>query len=81
MNQEALEDKIMEWEPNGVEVVRVIDSQEGTVERIVKHISRHGSDYSLFRYFTLGRPYQVHVSVDLDMVDADRVIQHLGERL
>lgn len=87
MYQEELEKMIDVWEPTGCEVVRVIDSYDDTVERVVKFASHNangifsGMQYSLFRYFTLGDRPNVHVSVDLQEVDADRVIQHLAERL
>ena len=82
MNEEALNEMIDHWEPPGIECVRTIDTQEDTVERILKL----GGEYSLCRYFTLssdtaGIGDRVCVSVDLDRVDADRVIQHLAERL
>ena len=85
MNEERLEALIEQWEPFGCEVVRVIDSEEGQVERDVKY---DGAVYSLFRYFEIGMVMDADsasvrtvVSVDLQDVDADRVIQHLAERL
>lgn len=79
MNEQLLEEMIEHWEPEDAEVVRVIDSEEGTVERIVKH----GSAYYLYRYFQLESvgQHKVFCSIDLSCVDADRVIQHLAERL
>jgi len=88
MYQEELEKMIEKWEPSDCEVVRCIDSFDDTVERVVKFAARNchtgiyaGHRYSLYRYFTLGDEPNVHVSVDLQEVDADRVIQHLAERL
>jgi len=84
MNEELLEAMIDEWEPLGAEVVRVIDSDDRVVERIL----RMGDEYYLNRYFMVGIDMvdgsavaRCEVSVDLDRVDADRVIQHLAERL
>jgi len=63
------------------------DRYEDTVERIVKREYRdrdfRGEKmmYSLYRYFTIGDGPVIHVSVDLENVDADHVIQHLAERL
>lgn len=76
-----VEGLIRQWEPHNSEVVRVIDNNEDTVERIIKvHDVLSGRDsYSLFRYFRLGN--SVTCSVDLDTVSADKVIQHLGEQL
>ena len=85
MYNEELEKMIDQWEPTLSEVVRVIDTHEDTVERIVKCKTHRAEEelYSLYRYFTLGDRFgtEVHVSVDLQDVDADRVIQHLAERL
>lgn len=96
MNKERLAALIEHWEPENSEVVRVIDSEDHEVERIVKYEGRHPhlgtacTLYSLFRYFELGTELnnagkiasaQTVVSVDLQEVDADRVIQHLAERL
>lgn len=84
MNQELLQQLIDQWEPEIAEVVRVIDTTEGTVERIVKVWDR----YSLYRYFEMPTRYEgneastpIVVSVDLSGVDADTIIQHLAERL
>ena len=77
MNKEDLERFQHDWEPKDCEVVRTIDSYDDTVERIV----RVGTIYYLYRYFTFGVNPTINVSVDLDGVDADRVIQHLAERL
>ena len=83
MNEEALNETISDWEPPGAEVVRTIDTYTSTVERIVKYQIESGSwMYSLYRYFTLGDCVcKIHVSVDLENVDADEVIQHLAEKL
>ena len=90
MYQEELNKMIEQWEPSqyeGFEIVRTIDTHDDTVERVVKYRTRHphtnemGVLYSLYRYFTLGDRPEVHVSVDLQEVSADRVIQHLAERL
>lgn len=83
MYQEELQRMIDIWEPTDCEVVRVIDTYEDTVERVVKfHTHRAGEElYSLDRYFTIGDEPNVLVSVDLTEVDADRVIQELAERL
>jgi len=77
MNKEDLERFQHDWEPKGCEVVRTIDTYDHEVERIV----RMGTVYYLYRYFTFGDNPTINVSVDLDGVDADRVIQHLAERL
>lgn len=80
MNQELLEEAIEHWEESGMTVVRIIDSDESTVERILQR----GSWYWLYRYFeTAPEPATLKVvcSVDLEAVDAERVIQHLAERL
>jgi len=78
MNQDLLEQKIHEWEPEGAEVVRTIDSYDNEVERIVKFEGW----YYLYRYFLLhGNEARVHVSVDLNRVSPDHIIQELGERL
>lgn len=80
MNQELLEEAIGHWEPHGLTVVRTIDSGEDTVERIV----RRGDCWWMFRYFEMApevATLKVCCSVDLDCVNADRVIQHLAERL
>jgi hypothetical protein len=83
MKEEILNEMITDWEHPKAEVVRVIDSSEGTVERIVKV----GDAYSLYRYFEIGGItkgeyiYKVVCSVDLIDVDADRVICELAERL
>ena len=78
VDQKAMEEMIELWEPAGCEVVRTIDSMDDTVERIVKV----GEEYHLYRYFTLGSDDRaVFVSVDLQAVDGDRIIQELAERL
>ena len=84
MNEELLEAMIDEWEPMGAEVVRVIDSDDRVVERILRMDVR----YYLYRYFMVGidmvdrsATARCEVSVDLQAVDADTVIQHLAERL
>lgn len=80
MNQELLEEAIEHWEQHAQTVVRTIDSQEDTVERIV----RRGDLWWLYRYFQISSDpgaIKVFCSVDLDCVNADRVIQHLAERL
>ena len=79
MNQETPEllRQIELWEPSDAEVVRVIDIHEDTIERIV----RRGDRYFMYRYFTLGDRPEVYTSVDLESVDADRIIQELGERV
>lgn len=84
MNEELLEAMIDEWEPIGADVVRVIDSDSRVVERIL----RIGDEYYLNRYFMVGIDMvdgsavaRCEVSIDLDRVDADTVIQHLAERL
>ena len=79
MNDLLLNEMINEWEPQGAEVVRIIDTTEDTIERILKF----DGEYYLFRYFmlrSLGKE-EVCVSADLQAVDADRVIQELAERL
>ena len=88
MNQELLEEAIDHWEPKGAnaEVVRTIDSTEGTVERIVKFRASNSMEikYSLYRYFEMApepATLKVYCSVDLDGVYPDRVIQHLAVRL
>ena len=82
MNQELLQEMIDHWEERSMTVVRTIDSDEDCVERILSR----GSLYWMFRYFTLGSNTpgiadRVCCSVDLECVDAERVIQHLAERL
>lgn len=84
MNEELLEAMIDEWEPIGAEVIRVIDSDDRVVERILKMDGL----YWLHRYFMLGvdmvdgsASARCEVSIDLENVDADRIIQHLAERL
>lgn len=78
MNQAALEEQITKWEPVGCEVIRTIDAYDDTVERIIKVVN----SYYLYRYFTLGgNDHNIFVSVDLQAVDADHIIQHLAERL
>jgi len=77
MNEEDLARFQNDWEPKGCEVVRTIDTYTSTCERII----RVGTVYSLLRYFTLGDNPQIHVSVDLDGVTADDVINHLAEQL
>jgi hypothetical protein len=74
-----LQENIDLWEPEGFEVVRTIDTHEDTLERIGKHDGL----YYLYRYFmvTMAGLTTVACSVDLNGVDADRVIQHLGEQL
>ncbi len=85
MFEESLNEMISDWEPIGCEVVRTIDTHEGTVERIVKVTNPARASqvtYSLYRYFTIGGcGCNVQVSVDLDGVEADEVIQHLAEQL
>ena len=90
MYEQELEKMIEKWEPSHYpefDIVRTIDTHEDTVERVVKFRTRHPHTnepavlYSLYRYFTLGDQPNVHVSVDLQEVNADRVIQHLAERL
>jgi len=86
MNQELLEEAIEDWEPQGCEVIRIIDTQEDTVERIVKFRASNSMEikYSLYRYFQISddvASIKVFCSVDLDAVHPDRVIQHLSERL
>ena len=90
MNEERLAVLIEHWEPNGCEVVRVIDSEDHEVERIIKFDTGETVWYSLFRYFELGvhvtedgkvASDRTEVSIDLQDVSADRVIQHLAERL
>ena len=87
MYQEELNKMIEQWEPANCEVVRNIDTYEDTVERVVKFSVKNDDDifagmrYSLYRYFTFGDSPEVRVSVDLQEVSADRVIQHLAERL
>ena len=84
IDQEDLERFQNDWEPKGCEVVRTIDTYDNTVERIVKVSNPHRASqvtYSLYRYFTLGDNPQIRVSVDLDGVDPDEVIQHLAEQL
>jgi hypothetical protein len=81
MNEDLLEQAIAHWEQPALTIVRTIDSEEDTVERILQR----GSLYWLYRYFqhpvSNGIGIQVSCSVDLDCVDAERVIQHLAERL
>lgn len=80
MNQDLLAEAILHWEQHALTLVRVIDSDEDTVERILQR----GSLYWLYRYFQTSNgqgSMTVHCSVDLDCVDAERVIQHLAERL
>ncbi len=77
MNEEDLERFQNDWEPPGCEVVRTIDTYTSSCERIVRVVNT----YYLFRYFTLGDNPQIHVSVDLDAVDADEVINHLANQL
>ena len=83
MNKEMLKGMIDNWEIPNAEIVRTIDSEEGTVERIVKY----GDGYYLYRYFEIGGikngtyVFKVMVSVDLVDVNADRIICELAERL
>ena len=80
MNQELLEEAISIWEEPALTMVRTIDSEEGTVERILSR----GSLYWLYRYFEAApepATLKVCCSVDLECVDAERLIQHLAERL
>jgi hypothetical protein len=81
MNQEAFEDAVANWEEPGSEVVRTIDTDEESISRITKYKDK----YYLRRYFTMHQPTPygsyIGVSVDLNGVDADTVIQHLGEQL
>ena len=84
MNQELLQEQIDHWEPPGSEVVRTLDTFTHCVERIVKYQPSMTTIelYSLYRYFTIGDcTCKVHVSVDLEDVSADEVIQTLAERL
>ncbi len=88
MNQELLEEMIAHWEPPGGECIRTIDTDEDTVSRVIKYPAELACNvtYCLFRYFTLsndtpGNGERVCVSIDLQDVDADRVIQHLAEQL
>jgi hypothetical protein len=66
------------WEPDDAEVVSVITRRD-EVERIIKHEGL----YFLYRYFvtSVSGMNTIVCSVDLNGVDADRVIQHLGEQL
>jgi len=88
MNQQQLQEQIDLWESPDGEVIRTIDINEGTVERIVKIATpNHGFgetyEYFLYRYFEMevAGLTTVVCSVDLNGVDADRVIQELGERI
>jgi len=84
MNKDKLNEMINDWEPIGCDVVRTIDTHEDTIERIVKYRTHIAGQelYSLYRYFTIGECVcNVQVSVDLDGVEADRVIQELAERV
>ena len=88
INEDLLLEAILHWEPKGVEVVRVIDTDDMTVERIFKYRASDSMEmiYSLHRYVQLGLDspgigIRVECSIDLQDVDADRVIQFLGERL
>jgi len=87
MMQELLQEQIDVWEPtaeDGAEVIRTIDTHEDTVERIVKvDIQPEPVRYYLYRYFqtAVAGMRTVVCSVDLNGVEADEVIQHLGERL
>ena len=82
MNEEALDHMIEKWEQPG-EVVRTINNFDDTIERIVKYTTHRADEelYALYRYFTLGINRPIEISIDLQDVDADRVIQHLAERL
>jgi hypothetical protein len=89
VNEERLELMIELWEPEGAELIRIIDTCDATTERIVK-VRGHGIKdwYWLYRYFEFGvdmvdgsATTRTEVSVDLDRVDADTVIRHLAERL
>ena len=75
MNHEDIANLIEAWEPKDAELVRVIDIDDGVIERI----SKVGNRYWHIRFFELAG--RVQVSVDLDGVDADRVIQELAERV
>ena len=79
MNEDDLKVEIKCWEPDDAELIRVIDTGFETVERIIKHEGL----YFLYRYFvtTVSGMETIVCSVDLNGVDADRVIQHLGEQL
>lgn len=84
--QEALDDLIEQWEPHNGECIRSIDITPDTVERIIKVQRPLGTDpraiesrYTLYRYFLIGSQWQV--SVDLESVDADRMIQEMAERV
>jgi len=80
MNNELLEEAIDHWAQHGLTVVRTIESNDNTVKRIL----RRGGLYWLYRYSEISpevASLQVVCSVDLDCVHADRVIQHLAERL
>jgi DNA-directed RNA polymerase specialized sigma54-like protein len=81
---ELLEEQIELWEPEDAEVIRTIDSHEGTVERIIKvDVPAQPVQYFLYRYFTtqIAGYTTVVCSVDLNGVEADEVIQFLGERI
>lgn len=82
-NEEALKDMIADWEDSSGQVIRIIDSSAGTVERIVKIAEM----YSIFRYVEMEGLrdgeyiYKIYCSVDLVNVPADRIIQELAERI
>jgi hypothetical protein len=79
MNEQLLQEMIDEWEPENAVLVRMIDTDEDTVERVIKD----ESDYAIYRYFTMRAVGSecVKVSVDHQGVDADFIIQTLAERL
>jgi hypothetical protein len=84
MIPELLEEQIECWEPKGAEVIYTIDINEGTVERIVLvNEPAKPMQYFLYRYFMMGVAGMrtCVCSVDLNGVEADDVIQHLGERI
>ena len=75
-----LQEEIDCWEPtaeDGAEVIHTIDSINGVVHRVVKCDGL----YFLYRYFTtqVSGMTTVVCSVDLNGVEADEVIQYLGE--
>lgn len=84
MNQDMLQDQIDLWEPEHGKVIRTIDSYAGTVQRIVKlDEPAFPVRYFLYRYFTMqiAGLTTVVCSVDLNGVEADDVIQYLGEMI
>lgn len=80
MNEDLLAEMIVEWESSELKLVRVIDSTDGVVERILK---TEDEEYAIYRYFTMRAIGSecVKVSVDHQGVDADFIIQTLAERL